>query len=99
MKFVVAFVALAVSLCAQPKFEYWPGASYDPAIPVEKQVIGHDPGARVSSHAEIMHYLEALSAAAPTRMKIFEYAKTCGSLIQIPRPHIWNAPSPTRASA
>ena len=76
MKFLAILGALSISLCAQTNFEYWPGAVYDPAIPVEKQVIGHDPGARVSSHAEIMHYLEALSAAAPTRMKLFEYGKT-----------------------
>ena len=38
--------------------------------------MGHEPGERISPHAEIMRYLEALAAAAPARMKVFEYAKT-----------------------
>lgn len=76
MKLAAIFAVLALSAGAQSKFEYWPGAAYDAAIPTEKQTIGHDPGERISSHAEIMRYLDALAAAAPTRMKVFEYAKT-----------------------
>jgi len=38
-------------------------------------VLGYEPGERISSHANLLEYLEAL-AAAPTRMKIFDYART-----------------------
>ncbi len=60
----------------QTKFEFWPGASYDPAIPTEKTVFGREPGDRVSSPDEVVRYMEALAAAAPSRMKLFDYAKT-----------------------
>src|SRR5947209_15290390 len=72
----LCFVLLSLSLAAETRFEYWPGASYDPAIPTEKAVLGHDPGGRVSSPAEVVRYMEALAAAAPSRMKLFDYGKT-----------------------
>ena len=72
-----AFLAvLAACAYAQTRFEYWPGATYDPAIPTETQVLGREPGERISSHAEIVRYTEALATAAPSRMKVFDYAKT-----------------------
>jgi hypothetical protein len=71
-----AFLALTVSLCAQTKFEYWPGTAYDPAVPTQKQVIGYDTGERVSSPEAIVHYLEALAAARPDRVKLRDYGKT-----------------------
>jgi hypothetical protein len=69
-----AFPALAQS-AGQP-FEYWPGTSYDAAIPSPKRVLGFDFGERVASHAQIVSYFEALAAAQPNRMKLYEYAKT-----------------------
>src|SRR5579884_864308 len=68
--------ALALPALADPKPDFWPGASYDPAIPTQKQVLGYEPGERISPHANLLKYLEALAAAAPTRMRIFDYAKT-----------------------
>ncbi len=76
MKACLALFAISVSVLAQDKFEYWPGASYDPNIPTEKQVLGHDPGERVSSPEEIVKYMEALAAARPHQMRVFDYAKT-----------------------
>ncbi len=61
---------------AQAKFEYWPGTQYDPAVPTARTVLGYDIGDRVASHASLMRYMEALAAATPNRMKIFEYAKS-----------------------
>jgi hypothetical protein len=73
-------LALALSLLALPaaaqKPEMWPGAQYDPAIPTFEKVLGYAPGERIASHADLMKYMEALAAAAPGRMKIFEYAKS-----------------------
>lgn len=76
MKLLALLAALSLSAVAETRFEYWPGAAYDPAIPTETQVLGREPGARISSHAEILRYLEALAAAAPSRMRVFDYAKT-----------------------
>ncbi len=74
-KILVALAAMAVSLCGQP-FEYWPGTSYDPSVPIAKTVLGYDLGDRVSWHANIVRYLKALEAAAPTHMRVFEYGKS-----------------------
>ena len=71
-----ALLACAFSLSAQTKFEYWPGATYDPAVPTHKKVLGYEPGDHVSSHSQIMQYMDALAAAYPNRMKVWEFAKT-----------------------
>ena len=71
---LLAMAALCVQ--AQSKFEFIPGASYDPAIPTHQKVLGYAPGDRISWHGSLLRYAEALAAAAPTRMKIFEYGRT-----------------------
>jgi hypothetical protein len=76
MRSFACLAVLAVCASAETRFEYWPGAAYDPAIPTQTQVLGREPGARISSHAEIVRYMEALASAAPARMKIFDYGKT-----------------------
>jgi hypothetical protein len=79
MKASLCLLALGVSLLAQDKpdkFEYWPGASYDPTVPTEKQVAGHDPGDRVTRPEDIVKYMEALAAARPHQMRVFDYGKT-----------------------
>ncbi|HXG66292.1 MAG TPA: M14 family metallopeptidase [Blastocatellia bacterium] len=78
-RFVVALIIAAAFIspvAAQDKFEFWPGANYDPRIPTFKQVLGYDPGERITPHAGLMRYMEALAAAAPNQVKIFEYARS-----------------------
>jgi hypothetical protein len=75
-RFVVSFVISLGALHAQALREYWPGATYDPAIPTFEQVLGYKPGEQISSHAQIMRYFHSLAEAAPERMKIVEYAKS-----------------------
>jgi hypothetical protein len=65
-----------IALAAQPRFEYWPGAVYDPQVPTHQRVLGYQPGERISSHANLIRYLEELAAANPSRMKVFEYARS-----------------------
>ena len=67
---------LATCLPAQTKFEYWPGASYDPAVPTLRKTTGYDAGDRISSPSDVVRYFEALAAAEPRRMKLVEYGKT-----------------------
>lgn len=78
VRFLRGVVILLAALpgAAQPRFEYWPGISYDPKIPTVRQVLGYETGDRVSSHAAILKYMEALAASAPSRMKIFDYGQT-----------------------
>ena len=71
-----ALLAAALPLAAQSNFEFWPGASYDPAIPTQSKVLGYVPGERIAPHGDIVRYFEALAAAAPTRMRIVEYGRT-----------------------
>lgn len=76
MRRVLLALSLTLPLLAQPKWEYWPGVQYDPAIPTTQKVLGYAPGDRLASHAHLMKYFEALAAAAPNRVKLFEYAKS-----------------------
>ncbi|MBI5282270.1 MAG: peptidase M14, partial [Candidatus Solibacter usitatus] len=77
MRSVIALLMLlAPAAPAQTRFEFWPGAKYDPAIPSIEKVLGYEVGTRHPAHAELLRYFEALQAAAPGRIKIFEYGKT-----------------------
>src|ERR1035438_7425642 len=76
---------LAISLLAvlsvppaygQKPFEFWRGAVYDSKIPTVRQVLGYEPGDKVTSHAGLVKYMEALSAAVPGRIKVFEYGES-----------------------
>lgn len=76
---VLSRLALAfatVSLLAQSKFEMWPGANYDPAVPTFQKVLGFDAGERLATPAQVKQYFDALAAAAPARIKVFEYGRT-----------------------
>lgn len=72
---VLALVLLALPAFSQ-KFEFWPGAQYDAAIPSPEKVLGYPTGQRHATHADIVRYFEALAAAAPSRIKVFEYGTT-----------------------
>ena len=72
--FLISTLWLASSGSAQEAF--WPGVSYDPSVPTMEQVLGHAPGDRIVSHAEMIEYLGALSEARPAQIKVHEYART-----------------------
>jgi hypothetical protein len=74
---VIAVLCLLMwPLAAQTKFEFWPGATYDPAVPTFKKVLGYEPGERISSPDQVLEYLHALAAAAPSQMKVFEFGQS-----------------------
>ncbi|HUI78429.1 MAG TPA: M14 family metallopeptidase [Bryobacteraceae bacterium] len=72
LRYASLFLIVTATLVAQ---EFWPGATYDPHIPTFRQVLGYEPGERITSHAGIVRYLEALAAASP-RIKIFAYGES-----------------------
>ncbi len=76
MRLIFATLLASSFAWSQPKLDFWPGAQYDPALPTFQKVLGYGPGERISSHANLMRYLDTLAQAAPTRMKIFEYARS-----------------------
>jgi hypothetical protein len=69
-------VCAAGAAAQQNTYEFWPGTVYDSKIPTFRQVLGYDPGDKVTSHAGIGRYFDALAAAAPARIKVFEYGQT-----------------------
>jgi hypothetical protein len=46
------------------------------SIPTPKSFLGYEPGERFAQHHEIVGYMQALAAAAPTRMKLERYGTT-----------------------
>ena len=78
VRFTILLLALSPCASAQsPKpFEFWPGAAYDARIPTIRHVLGYDSGDKVTSHAGLIKYMDALAAAAPARMKVFEYGES-----------------------
>ncbi|MBT1451519.1 peptidase M14 [Glaciecola sp. XM2] len=73
--FSLAALFFSVSLLAQTK-AMWPDAEYSQDIPTVESVLGYSIGERISSHADMLKYFEALQEAAPQRMVINHYAKT-----------------------
>lgn len=76
IQFVVLYCLLFVlspnaSATQQP---FWPGATYDPAIPTIKAVLGHDHGEKITTPEQVLKYLGALSAAASSRTRLVHYA-------------------------
>jgi hypothetical protein len=69
------FFAILLTAASGFAEEFWPGATYDPHIPTVRQVLGYEPGERITNHAGILRYFEALAAASP-RIQIFEYGQT-----------------------
>ncbi len=64
------------SLYGQKAFEFWPGATYDSKVPTVRQVLGYEPGDKVTNHAGLVKYMDALAAAVPNRIKVFEYGES-----------------------
>ena len=55
--------------------EFLPGTRYDPALPTLRQVVGHDFGEDISSHADVERYARALAAASP-RVRVADYGRS-----------------------
>ena len=70
------FVALASAANAKAEITFWPDADYDPAIPKIEDVLGYQPGERITWHRDALRYFEALANAAPERLTVTPYAKS-----------------------
>lgn len=55
---------------------YWPGANYDPSVPTVKDVLGYSSGQQITTHSDMIRYMQALADAAPDKMRIMEYGQT-----------------------
>jgi hypothetical protein len=68
--FLLATIALASPLRAQSMLE----GTFNDAIPTLEQVVGHRPGAQISSPEQALRYMQVLAQAAPDRVRLVEYA-------------------------
>ena len=69
-----SLLLVAPSSFAQNAF--WPGVAYNSSVPTMEQVLGHAPGERIVSHAEMLDYLRALVEARPQQIQVHEYAQS-----------------------
>ena len=80
LKGVLAATALIGSLntasIATDDYEYWPNAQYQANIPTLESVLGYKSGERITTHADMIRYFEALAKAAPDRIKLFDYGES-----------------------
>ncbi|MDA7977997.1 MAG: M14 family metallopeptidase [Pirellulales bacterium] len=53
-----------------------PEVDADAQIPTMKDVLGYDWGDDVSSHAQLLQYVQALAAAAPERTHLYQYGES-----------------------
>jgi hypothetical protein len=56
-------------------FQFYPGASYDPAVPTLKQVVGHDWGEQITMHHQAERYLQALDQAS-AKLQLVRHGET-----------------------
>ena len=67
---------LAFGSASVRALEFWPGAEYDPSIPTLEATVGHAPGARITTHADMLRYLQALEQAAPDRLRLVTFGQS-----------------------
>ncbi len=67
---LLATLGLALPAKAQSMLD----GTFDDSIPTLQQVVGHEPGQRISSPEQALTYFEALAEAAPDRFRLVEYA-------------------------
>ncbi len=72
---MMLFILTAFCFYVDNALSFIPEATYDPAIPTLKQVVGHAWGERITTHAECEDYVQALAESSP-RAQLFTYGKT-----------------------
>jgi hypothetical protein len=71
---VVALVSAAVG--AANVFDVLPEATFDPAVPTIDKVLGYGWGEEISDPGQVMRFAQALAEAAPSRVRLLEYARS-----------------------
>ncbi|MDJ0939353.1 MAG: M14 family metallopeptidase [Woeseiaceae bacterium] len=75
-KLLLATLLLAPLAFADDEIDFWPGASYDPAVPTIESVVGHAPGERITWVHDAIRYFEALESAMPDQVSVHRYAQS-----------------------
>ena len=66
----------ACVLLAPPKFDLYQEGPYDPAVPRPEKVLGYELGDRIAVYEEIQRYGQAVAAAAPGRVRTWQYGSS-----------------------
>lgn len=77
IRLCAAYLATALACLTMPGAVFaqsFEEAQFDPAIPTLTEVIGHQPGERITSPEETAQYLKELARVAPDRVRMVEYA-------------------------
>ncbi len=64
---------LAFGLCPGRTFNFYASETYREGIPTPEAVLGYPPGSWHTVYGRMERYLQALSAAAPERVRVFDY--------------------------
>jgi hypothetical protein len=75
MRFFTVFFCFCLVQQASA-IDYWPGADYDPAIPAVQDTLGYESGTRITTHGDMLRYLEALQLAAPERLQLVRFGQS-----------------------
>jgi hypothetical protein len=74
-------IALAQDKVAREGDDHWllplPEVQADPAIPDSRSVLRYHWADEISSHHQVVTYLQALAAAAPDRTRLVQYGESC----------------------
>jgi len=73
---LASFFGMSNLALAKQDLGLWPNTQYEQAIPTHTQVLGYAVGERITSHADMLRFFDALEKAAPKRIKVFEYARS-----------------------
>ena len=72
---LLCLVFCLVAISYAKKFDFYPNANYDSAIPTLDQIVGHSWGEKITSHGEMERYIKAL-AEASKNVELLEYGET-----------------------
>ena len=73
---LLSLAAIATSpLEGRQSREWWPGATYDPAVPAPASALGYDIGDYWTEHGQMLDYMRALEGASE-RVKVFSVGRT-----------------------
>lgn len=73
---LVSLLTLSSLASATQEPNLWPNTQYEKTIPTHTQILGYKVGERITNHADMLRFFDALEKAAPTRIKVFEYARS-----------------------
>lgn len=74
---IIMFASAVSAQQGNPENDYyWPGANYDPAVPTVKDVLGYSSGEKITTHADMMRYLQALAEFAPNQVRTWSYGQS-----------------------